>query len=197
MAFTKIQHGNRTAPSEGSQENIKVNCNRAMASLLLIPGHLRKRVLEAVHAFHYEIRGWREDHTHFFNLDDSDESMIHPNILQDGEGIFYWRSDGSIDRIKRAQQLVMNTSMNIRKRFDLACMYCFEKSVQTLWVEMEALWTTENFEIGDNPMTPFWVNWMRDGSLVPWTEIAKEYLDRRVERWPVPVRFSSFATVGR
>ncbi|GBM35602.1 hypothetical protein AVEN_121047-1 [Araneus ventricosus] len=69
-------------------------------------------------------------------------------------------SDGSIDRIQTAQQLVLNANIDIRKWFNLACMHCLQESIQILWAEMEASGRTENFEARFGSMVPFWVGRM-------------------------------------
>ncbi|GBM05370.1 hypothetical protein AVEN_46902-1 [Araneus ventricosus] len=106
MAFTEIQ---QNLIKEARKSRGK-HYNGARAYLLYIPGHLRKEVLEAVHSTEYEVMEWRVHLGRFFNIDDSD-------IQEKRKYIIYWRSDGTIDRIKTAQQLVMNASINIRKMF--------------------------------------------------------------------------------
>ncbi|GBN06465.1 hypothetical protein AVEN_177223-1 [Araneus ventricosus] len=173
---TEIQHGNSTASDESSKENGKVRYNRAKESLLLMPGRLRKLVLEAVHGLSYEVRSWRMDHA----------------FIGKKKRTVHWRSDGTIDRIKTAQQLVLDESLSIRKRFEVACVYCLEESVRTLWTEMEASRQTENIGTADNCAVRFWARWIREGSRVPWTQAAGEYLDLPVQYSTAPIiKFSS------
>ncbi|GBN49479.1 hypothetical protein AVEN_197820-1 [Araneus ventricosus] len=177
--FRESQNENLEKFNEGSQENREVN--RVKEKLLSVPAHLRHRVLEAVMGLRYTVLLWRMDH--FFILE-----------IKRRECIFYWRYDGSIDRTKTAEQLVLNAGIDIRQRFDLACMYCLEKSVRALWAEMEASGKTENFETADNSMTRFWVRWMREGCRVPWLQAAQDYLELSPPvDWTAPApRISSF-----
>ncbi|GBM64076.1 hypothetical protein AVEN_160726-1, partial [Araneus ventricosus] len=151
-AFSKILLGNSTASNEGSEDH-EINYNIAMEKLLLIPPRLRKSVLEAVHGMHWEIEAWRCHHSNIFKF-------------KDREFFFHWRSEGTIDTIKMAQQLVLDQNINIRKRFQIACNYCLMKSVRTLWAEMEASGETKSFKTADSILVRFWVRWLREGSRV-------------------------------
>ncbi|GBM24552.1 hypothetical protein AVEN_217129-1 [Araneus ventricosus] len=176
--FIDIQNGNSAKFNKGSQNNRKAN--RAKEKLLFIPAHLRRGVLEAVMGLHWAVYRWQSEHSSILNL-------------KDGECIFYWRPDGTIDRIKTAEQLVLNENINIRERFDIACIYCLKESVQTLWEEMEASCETQNFEADCNFMTRFWVRWMREGSGVPWLQAVKESPDLALAlQTAQPPRCSSF-----
>ncbi|GBN51392.1 hypothetical protein AVEN_80233-1 [Araneus ventricosus] len=177
-AVSEIQLGNSTASNEGSEDH-EINYNRAMGKLLLIPPRLRKSVLEAVHGMHWEIEAWRYQHSNIFKF-------------KDHECFFHWRSEGTIDTIKMAQQLVLDQNINIRKRFQIACNYCLMKSVRTLWAEMEASGKTKCFKTADSILVRIWVRWLREGSRIPWTQAAAEYLDILVWNNRIPVaRFSA------
>ncbi|GBN35011.1 hypothetical protein AVEN_183829-1 [Araneus ventricosus] len=107
--------------------------------------------------------------------------------LEDDECTFHWRSDGTIDEIKTVEHLVVNANINIRKRFDLAGMYCLEDSIKTLWVEMQVsgqrrFWASFNLMV-------FWKRRMRNATRVPWARAALAYLGRFPE-FSIP-RFSS------
>ncbi|GBO22046.1 hypothetical protein AVEN_114516-1 [Araneus ventricosus] len=173
-AFSEIQLRNSTASKEGSEEDQEINNNRAMEKLLLIPPRLRKSVLEAVHGMHWQIEGWRYRHSNIFKF-------------KDRECFFHWRSEGTIDTIKIAQQLVLDQRINIRKRFEIACKYYLEKSVKILWAKMEASGKTKCYNTADNIMVRFWVRWLREGCRVPWTQAAGQYLDINVRHTRIPV----------
>ncbi|GBM65678.1 hypothetical protein AVEN_148267-1 [Araneus ventricosus] len=164
---------------EDKLENLKVN--RAKESLLFIPDHLRKTVLESFRGLHYEIENWRTEH-----MDDINYKYT-----------INLRPEGTVDRIETAYHMVLDKRINIRKRFEMACMYCLEKRIRTLWAEMEASGQTDIFETDDNTMVRFWVRWMREGSRVPWTQAAREYLDPpSSSKVPIP-RFSAFLPLLR
>ncbi|GBM84599.1 hypothetical protein AVEN_188002-1 [Araneus ventricosus] len=137
-------------------------CNSAQKKLLRIPPRLRKRVLEAIHGLKTRVALWRRDHSSIMKLDA-------------GERIFCFRCDGTIDTVKTAQQLVLNSNIDIRKRFYLACIYCIEDGIKTLWAEIEATGKTGNIENAVYWVVRFWVRWLRDRSLVLWKEAALGY----------------------
>ncbi|GBN28321.1 hypothetical protein AVEN_270346-1 [Araneus ventricosus] len=168
---TDIRNENSGASIKGLEEVLDVICNRADEDLHSIPGGLRRRAFAAVHGLHYAVEKWKGDHSQFLRY-------------KDGGHFFHWRSDGTIDSVKTAEHLVMDENINIRERFDLACLYSLEQSIQTLWTEMESSGESENF----SSRVRFWVRWLRDGSQVAWTQLVREYLD------PPPIfelRFSS------
>ncbi|CAL1262279.1 unnamed protein product [Larinioides sclopetarius] len=160
--FTKMKQGNSTLSEKTTEENKEVS--RVKESLLIIPAHLRETVVQGVHGLNEAIQNWRMDHHHIFKFKNDHCTL-------------YFRSDGSIDAVETAKNLVRNRKISIRKRFKIACMYCLEKSVLTLWAEMEASGETENLETANNSMTRFWVRWLREGSRVPWLQAARLYLD--------------------
>ncbi|GBM38987.1 hypothetical protein AVEN_70174-1 [Araneus ventricosus] len=171
-AYRRIQQGNSMA-SEDS-ENYP-GCNSAQKKLIRIPPLLRKRVREAIHGLKSGVELWRKEHSSILELDD-------------GECIFYWRCDGTIDTVKTAEHLVLNSNIDIRKRFYIACMYCLEKSIQTLWAEIEATGKTEDLETTDYCAARFWVRWLLDESRLPWKQATRQYLSIS---YPA-IRFSSF-----
>ncbi|GBO22341.1 hypothetical protein AVEN_245015-1, partial [Araneus ventricosus] len=159
IAFRNIQQG---IPISDIKDPAFIESDRAQEKLLFIPGHLRMKVLEAVQGLQYGAWGWKSQHSHVLKL-------------KDGECIFYWRSDGRVDEIKTAQKLVQNANIDIRKRFHIACIYCLEESIQTLWTEMKASGETGNLETTRDSMMHFWVKWMSDGSRIPWRQVAVEH----------------------
>ncbi|GBM43247.1 hypothetical protein AVEN_45090-1 [Araneus ventricosus] len=163
-AFNRIELGNSTESEQDSEDLELIRYHRAVKYLLLIPPRLRKRVLEAVRGLEYGICQWRADYSKILQV-------------EDGECIFYWRCDGTIDRMKTARQLVQNASIDISQRFNLACTYCLEESIKSLWAEMVASGEAVNFKIDNNTMARFWLRWMREGSRVPWTQAAQKYLN--------------------
>ncbi|GBN32929.1 hypothetical protein AVEN_26925-1 [Araneus ventricosus] len=158
--FTDIQHGISARINEGSQNDHKAK--RAQEKIQFIPAHLRNRVFKTIIGMDWECCRWLTDHSRIFNW----KAGIAVRL----------RSDGTINTTKTAQDLIQNENINIRERFHLACIFCLEESVLTLWKEMEASGETKNFETGDKYMTSFWVRWMQEGSRVPWLQAVEEYL---------------------
>ncbi|GBN04650.1 hypothetical protein AVEN_238653-1 [Araneus ventricosus] len=159
---------------EHSPDDFILLSNRAKERLLLIPTILRKKILKAVERVQFELAEWLGRH----------EKKVGYYYYY-GKCDFFWRSDGSIDRTKTAREIVRNQNVAIGARFEIACMYCLEKSVQTLWAILEANGETECFErpydkSHCNAMVHFWVRWMREGAQFHWTQAAHEYLDFRM-----------------
>ncbi|GBM01006.1 hypothetical protein AVEN_55519-1 [Araneus ventricosus] len=158
--FTDIQHGISARINEGSQNDHKAK--RAHEKILSIPAHLRRRLFKTITGMYCEFYRWLTEHSRIFSW------KVGITV--------YWRSDGTINTTKTAEHLVQNENINIRERFHLACIFCLEESVQTLWKEMEASGETKNFETGNKYMTSFWVRWMQEGSRLPWLQAVEEYL---------------------
>ncbi|GBN27101.1 hypothetical protein AVEN_104739-1 [Araneus ventricosus] len=157
-----------------SPENFTLLCNRAKERLLVIPMSLRKGILEAVERVEREIMEWIQQH----------ERKV-PRHYYYGKCTFFWRSDGTINREKTAQEIVHNQNVDIGARFEIACMYCLVKSIQTLWAVLEANGETESYERPYhksycNAMVHFWVRWLREGAQFHWTQAAHEYLSFRM-----------------
>ncbi|XP_055930765.1 uncharacterized protein LOC129961001 [Argiope bruennichi] len=158
----------------------KCEVNKAKERLLLIPADLRLKVLEAIVGLDSASVKWDLDHSFLLiskNIDDS----------------FYWKTDGTIDRIKTVQQLLLNDDIIIEQKFDLACSYFLEKSIQTLWSEMESSGKTEKPLAAYNPISRFWVRRMSHKYQTPWIKSVKKYLElpEKFSRIPIP-RFSAF-----
>ncbi|GBN34997.1 hypothetical protein AVEN_183817-1 [Araneus ventricosus] len=162
---------------ENCEANPLIKRYRAQQKLLMIPPRLRQRVMEAVQGLVFGVRRWKADHSGILKL-------------EDGEYIFYCKSDGTIDGTETAQQLVLNSKIDIRQRFHLACTYCFEENIKTLWTEMKDSGSTENFKTSGNSLVHFWVRRMRQGSRIPWNQDFCKYI-RLYPRFMI-LRFSSF-----
>ncbi|GBN92465.1 hypothetical protein AVEN_66987-1 [Araneus ventricosus] len=161
MVFTEIEHGNSTARNEGSEENGDGNYKRAKEYLLFLPRYLRKRVMGAAQNMQYAVLDWRE------RLDIFDSRI--------GDCTFYWRSDGIIDKTKTVERVVLNKNIDIRERFNLACLYCLVDSMRTLWAEAEEDAEGADLEIYEIfPWTQFWIRWLWGGSHIPWDQAALE-----------------------
>ncbi|KAF8782469.1 hypothetical protein HNY73_012751 [Argiope bruennichi] len=89
--------------------------------LLCIPTSLRNGILERVERVEDQIKVWRDCHEKVCRY------SYYPRY------VFVWRSEGTIDRTKTAQVIVRNETIDIRDRFQMACMYSLSESVQTLW----------------------------------------------------------------
>ncbi|GBO07297.1 hypothetical protein AVEN_271492-1 [Araneus ventricosus] len=162
ITLREIQTGNTAASIVCFEEKGERKFKTTKKNLAFIPELLRKKVLEAAEGLIHTVRYWKVCNATFFNL-------------KRGEFVIHWRSDGTIDTVKTVQQLVLDESINIRKRFEIACKYGLERNIRILWAEMQPSDQTENFDTAYNYLEQFWVRWMRHGSRVPWMQEASEY----------------------
>ncbi|GBM15938.1 hypothetical protein AVEN_270607-1 [Araneus ventricosus] len=179
---SEIQFGNLTIIEKGSQEKCDEKYKRAKETILLIPTNLRERVFEVVQYIHDEVRTWKSDHSATFGL--SDYFYL----------TFYWRCDGTINRTKTAQEIIWNEKIHIRKRFEIACIYCLVHDVTFLWAKLEAYAKLRIFKRSQNSVVLFWIRWLNNGALYSWDQYAQNYLSPpfMFTRLGSRIRFSSF-----
>ncbi|GBM48026.1 hypothetical protein AVEN_34356-1 [Araneus ventricosus] len=88
------------------------------------------------------------------------------------------RSEGTIDRTKTAEKIVRDENVDIKTRFQIACIYCLEDSVQSLWTTLDVNSETEEYETPFNTrvngMVHLWVYWMSEGPRYPFGLLARE-----------------------
>ncbi|XP_055929384.1 uncharacterized protein LOC129960191 [Argiope bruennichi] len=174
----EITHGNLPGFIGDRSENRQVN--KAKEELLLIPAHLRLGLLQTILGLHSTFLNWLSENSCF---------TIIPNIYT----VLYWRTDGTIDRIKTAQRLLLCKENNIEQRFDLACAYFFEESIKALWVEMKKSGKADKPLSAYKPVTCFWVKMMHHRHQVPWIESVQKYLDLSDKLPVIPyARYSTF-----
>ncbi|XP_055930186.1 uncharacterized protein LOC129960661 [Argiope bruennichi] len=171
----------RSSPAEFNEarpENPKVN--KAKEKLLCIPSHLRLEVLETIMGLHSAVAHWRMSYPLLHTSDD------FPELL-------FFKTDGTVDRIKTVQQLVLNEDINIEQRFDLACSYFLGNTINTLWAEMKKSGKAAKSLTAYNPVSRFWVRRMRHKYRVPWIYAVQLHLDLPDEFLSSPTpRFSAF-----
>ncbi|XP_055953396.1 uncharacterized protein LOC129989098 [Argiope bruennichi] len=168
----------RSSPAEFNEarsENPKVN--KAKEKLLHIPSHLRLGILETIMGLHSAVAQWR---------------MNHP-LSDDFPELLFFKTDGTVDRIKTVQQLVLKEEINIEQRFDLACSYFLGNTIHTLWAEMKRSGKAAKSLTTYNPVSRFWVRRMRRKYRVPWIYAVQLQLDFPDEFLSSPTpRFSAF-----
>ncbi|KAL7634704.1 UNVERIFIED_CONTAM: hypothetical protein RMT77_015081 [Armadillidium vulgare] len=88
---------------------------------LLLPGPLKKKVLDFIKPIGLEMIKWREyyDQNSYLGID-------LPNEL-------CWNSQGTIDQKRTAEVLIKDGNLDINIRYRLACIYCLENDIRELW----------------------------------------------------------------
>ncbi|GBM26244.1 hypothetical protein AVEN_17836-1, partial [Araneus ventricosus] len=109
---------------------IVINEVKEKVSKLMLPVSLKKRLMDLVRPIRSEIRIWAVYHKHILNyLPDEDLDM---HIFEQ----LCWTCTGAIDYRKTAELLVRLETLDIEKRYRLACLYCLEDYIPVLWVEL-------------------------------------------------------------
>ncbi|WP_353274478.1 hypothetical protein [Wolbachia endosymbiont (group A) of Ennomos erosarius] len=88
---------------------------------LLLPEPLNKKVLNFIKPIGLEILKWREYHDQNSYL-----GIDLPNEL-------YWTPQGTVDKKKTAEVLIKDESLDITRRYRLACIYYLEDDILQLW----------------------------------------------------------------
>ncbi|GBN07649.1 hypothetical protein AVEN_107923-1, partial [Araneus ventricosus] len=158
QAFENIKSNVSFARFKNSKDPWVTNVIRSQKQLLFIPEHLRNGVMEEVRGLRYAARQWQ-----------------HRHGLKDGDCVFYWRSDGTIDGMKTAEHLASNVNIDIKKRFVIACKYCVEESVKSLLAQMKTSGETKYLPISSNSMVRFWFYRMCRGYQAPWKLSARRF----------------------
>ncbi|KAF8782472.1 hypothetical protein HNY73_012754 [Argiope bruennichi] len=147
--------------------------------LLIIPTSIRNGILETVKGIERQIKVWRDCH------EEGGRYSYYPRCA------FFWRPEGTIDRTKTAEEIVRNETIDIRARFEMACLYSLSESVQTLWQTLIS--NNENLDADVflpedilNSVSNFWIPWLLQGARCHWTEAAAghhKYRGNKLDRF--------------
>lgn len=98
-------------------ENTVIN----KVSEFTIPTSLKEKLLGYIQALGIQILRWMEYHFRFCCFD--------LGLLNN----FCWTPHGTLDRKKTAEMLIRDETIHVTVRYRLACAYCLEDSILTLW----------------------------------------------------------------
>ncbi|XP_055925345.1 uncharacterized protein LOC129957178 [Argiope bruennichi] len=93
----------------------------SMISPLNLAPSFEKKILNFISHIILEIEKWEEDH-----------SEILPENF-DAQVYFCWKSVGTIHRESTAENLFNHRKLNVAARFSLACWYCMQSHLSSLW----------------------------------------------------------------
>lgn len=129
-------------------------------STLRLPKLIQKEVMALVRLIVIECDKWWEDHARI------PMSTTGPQIN------FHWAQNGKIDRQKTAKALVSNSTAEVMDRFQLACQYCFEDDVVSLWGMLNG---SEQivFQESRIGVARIWADWIRGVAALDWDGIAR------------------------
>ncbi|CAL1286333.1 unnamed protein product [Larinioides sclopetarius] len=99
-------------------------------SKLLLPELLKKRMLDVAEPLRIEISKWQWLHNNFFIR------ITHKKFDMNIYEQLCWTCTGAIDYRKTAEKLVRLKTLDIEKRYRLACFYCLEDCIPELWMDL-------------------------------------------------------------
>ncbi|GFR30121.1 uncharacterized protein TNCT_379601 [Trichonephila clavata] len=85
---------------------------------------------------------------------------------------FHWTHYNKIDRQKTAKAIIADDNIDITDRFMLACNYCFQEDVLSIWGILDDA-QRNFFEDSSFVILQKWVNWAGNGAELDWEEIAR------------------------
>ncbi|GFY49420.1 uncharacterized protein TNIN_300281 [Trichonephila inaurata madagascariensis] len=157
-AFENDSYSITAMPMEKLEPLVK----KKMPNLDIFP-RLQQRIIGLMRPISYEITTWLQDHHDILEI-----KTLEPAIE------FSWKSNGTIDRMKTAKNLMRSENFNILLRFRMACVYWSEEDARRLWNEMlpsERRYHCDSYICDHKPV------W--DTIMTEWTS----YLESESEDW--------------
>ncbi|WP_353279742.1 hypothetical protein [Wolbachia endosymbiont (group A) of Ennomos erosarius] len=117
---------------------------------LPLPELLKKELSSFVEAIGWQILIWKQYHKNLLGGKDARASLSK----------LCWTPRGTIDKEKTAKILVQDENLDIAKRYRLACTYCLEDNILTLWKQISGrkLYGKDlrKIRINESPLVSFW-----------------------------------------
>ncbi|GFX58427.1 uncharacterized protein TNCV_320091 [Trichonephila clavipes] len=130
---------------------------------LPLPNIIKKEVTALVKLVFLEYDKWLYDHARIMH------TMMDTTNLQQ---LFHWTQDNKIDRLKTAKAIIADNNMDTRGRFMLACHYCFQEDVFSIWGILDD--TQQNLlQESSFDIVRMWANWAKNREELHWEEIAR------------------------
>ncbi|GFQ73597.1 uncharacterized protein TNCT_177201 [Trichonephila clavata] len=144
-------------------------------STLKLPRVMHRRILGVTRAVSLEVDRWLQYHTVLWTVD--------PCL--DLQSDLVWMSIGKIDRAKTANSLIGNENLDIKIRYILACLYCYEDKVFSLWGRMALIEQAFILEFSQKRNAlKCWAQSVKGESVIDWNEL---YIYRRFYPLGLPV----------
>ncbi|GFW40583.1 uncharacterized protein TNCV_4824191 [Trichonephila clavipes] len=132
-------------------------------STLPFPKVMHRRILGATRAVSLEVDRWLQDHSVLWTVD--------PCL--DLRSDLIWKPIGKIDRAKTAKSFIRNENLNIRIRYILACLYCYEDDVFSLWGRMSLIEQAFVCELSQkNDAVKCWTRSAKGESVINWNDLC-------------------------
>ncbi|GFS90819.1 uncharacterized protein NPIL_615691 [Nephila pilipes] len=120
---------------------------------------MTKRVMDLIHFMVMQTDDWLRDHGLIFC------------IPADFQKRLQWTKDAKLDKQKTAKALIDDSDIFIKDRFQLACHYCYEEDVFSLWDGMDAL-HREYYQDSVPEIVGTWIQCIREKTDIDWRKIA-------------------------
>ncbi|GFQ69137.1 hypothetical protein TNCT_159971 [Trichonephila clavata] len=132
-------------------------------SALQLQNILKKEAAALVRLVFVESDKWLHDHARIM------DTIMDTKNLQNN---FYWTQHNKIDRQKTAKAIIANNYIDTRGRFIVACHYCFQEDVFSLWGILDD--AQQNLLLlSSYDIERMWVNWARNRVELHWEEIVR------------------------
>ncbi|GFY65444.1 uncharacterized protein TNIN_39441 [Trichonephila inaurata madagascariensis] len=110
-----------------------------------------RKMVKFIRSSYFRVLEWFEQHIHFFS--DVLDNAFYEKIP------LYWTESLMIDKEKTAKSLVSNKELlGCAKRYELACLYCFESSIKQLWMDLEEKEKKRYGEESASSLVEFWTS---------------------------------------
>ncbi|GFS70068.1 uncharacterized protein NPIL_148271 [Nephila pilipes] len=86
---------------------------------------IQKRIFGLMKPLSNEVSMWKEEHLYIEEL-----------YSRENPFPFFWKENGTIDRIKTARNIIRSENFCYPSRFETACIYWMEEDIKKLWEEM-------------------------------------------------------------
>ncbi|KAF8792636.1 hypothetical protein HNY73_004208 [Argiope bruennichi] len=135
---------------------------------LPVPPQLHQCILALIKPISLEIARWKYDHLKILG-DKFDFQSCR----------LFWAPEGTVDRKKTAEMLILNKNICIINRFFLACCYCRQNDVEEIWNIMcptERILIYNEKDYYSNVI--FWRSWLESKGAIVWVELLEQLLNR-------------------
>ncbi|GFT16009.1 uncharacterized protein NPIL_378521 [Nephila pilipes] len=151
-------------------EKLEPLVKKKMLNLDIFP-RLQKRIIGLMRPISYEITTWLQDHHDVLEI-----KTLEPSIE------FSWQSNGTINRLKTAKNIMRSEDFSVLMRFRMACIYWSEEDARRLWKDLHP---SDRSYIPDTYLCeqrPIW-----DNIMIDWTSYLESDLDDWTQFFHAPL----------
>ncbi|CAL1290335.1 unnamed protein product, partial [Larinioides sclopetarius] len=134
-----------------------------LASTLQLPNELETKVEALCKHVYFQMCTWNGSLVKIHGRLVSDHAYIYTYLDRiDFRHYFEWKSIGTIDEKKTVQNLLLDEHLSVDFRFVMACYFCLESDVISLWEIMPEISKTKirSHTCTSLPLISFWLKWL-------------------------------------